>query len=90
MVTKAENMAKPRTNFPAPQAATGDPTAYYPIAGKIPNVAPVNQYDPGYPVQGTPSRMPQPKDTLLQVIANPVPGNTDTGVGHSGDLGGAA
>lgn len=66
-----------------------DPTAYYPIGGVKPGVKPVSGYDPGYPMGGTPPSIPQPKDTLLQVVANPVAGNTDTGVSHSGDVGGA-
>jgi hypothetical protein len=46
-------------------------------------------YNPGYPAGGTAPAIPTPQDTMSLPIFNPIPGNTDTGVGHSGDLGGA-
>lgn len=91
MKTKAAFMGKVGGNNPAPSAPKADdPTAVSRAGGVMPTtVAPPNQYDPGYPVQGRPSPFPKPAETTLAVFGSPVAGNTDTGVGHTGDLGGA-
>jgi hypothetical protein len=63
-----------------------------PMTGSVPNMSTPTSYNPGYPVSGVAS-VPAPDaratDTQSLPMFNPSQGNSDSGVGHSGDLGGA-
>lgn len=87
MKSKATDMGKVGQNHPV-GAVIGD-TSRQRVGGQIPATASL----PTSPLpwqMGTPSaQMPNPQDTATLPIFSPVAGNTDTGVSHSGDLGGA-
>ena len=89
MKTKATQAGKVGGNYPA-GAPIGD-TSRSRVGGQMPNVAPLPGMGESLPwLTGNASAsMPSTQATETLPIFNQVPGNTDTGVGHSGDLGGA-
>lgn len=59
-------------------------------AGQLPSAgAQPTTFNPGYPTTGLVPPMPNPTDTATLPIFSGTAGYSDTGVGHSGDLGGA-
>lgn len=59
-------------------------------AGSVPKVSTPTKWDPGYPTTGPAGSAPnQTPDSMSLPMFNEQGGNTDSGVGHSGDLGGA-
>lgn len=93
MKTK-EFMGKVGGNFPAPQKAGPDMTATRqrtPPPGSVPSMGSVGGANPGYPVSGPKGSNPltNGSDSMGLPMFNAGNGNTDTGVGHQGDMGGA-
>jgi hypothetical protein len=60
-----------------------------PPAGSVPSTPLPTTWNPGYPTSGPTTQMPNPTDTASLPMFNGTSGNIDSGVGHSGDLGGA-
>ena len=62
-----------------------------PPAGSVPTMNTPTTFNPGYPINSGPASTPpnQTQDSMSLPIFNPSTGNSDSGVGHSGDLGGA-
>ncbi|CAB4134428.1 hypothetical protein UFOVP273_60 [uncultured Caudovirales phage] len=53
------------------------------------SAAPMAGFQPGWPTGGSAPAIPVPQNTESLPLLQPTAGYTDTGVGHSGDLGGA-
>lgn len=93
MVNK-QYMGKPAGNFPAPAKAAGDMTATRqrtPPPGSVPATGKVTGYNPGYPSTGPAGSNPltNGSDSMTLPMFNASTGYSDTGVGHTGDMGGA-
>lgn len=89
MKTKATNMGKVGQNSPV-GATVGD-TSRQRVGGQMPSTEALPTMADQFPwltAQGN-VQMPNPQDSATLPIFSPTTGNTDTGVGHSGDLGGA-
>lgn len=90
-------MGKPGGNFPAPQKATSNSTAtpVRPVplaaASAAASVPSATAWNPGYPTTGPAGTNPltNGSDSMNLPMFNPAGGFSDSGVGHSGDTGGA-
>jgi len=88
ITTKGTNIGKPGGN--SPMTMPGD-TSYQRVGGQIPAVDALPTMADQMPyLTATPSaKVPNTQDSATLPLFSPSAGNTDTGVGHSGDLGGA-
>lgn len=89
MKSKATNMGKVGQNSPV-GATVGD-TSRQRVGGQMPSTEALPTMADQFPwlTAQAGAQMPNPQDTATLPIFSPAAGNTDTGVAHSGDLGGA-
>ena len=88
--TKGTDVGKVGGNHPAGGMITG--TEKLRVGGQMPATQPLPTMADQQPwlTVGGDAKMPQTQETGTLPLFSQVGGNTDTGVGHSGDLGGAA
>lgn len=86
---KGTDIGKVGGNYP--QGAVMPDTSRARPRGEVPSVQALPTIGESLPYLAMTAgvSMPNPADTSSLPILSPATGNTDTGVGHSGDLGGA-